>query len=340
VNVEGIHVAGVGLHLPPAVPAAEAVARGDVEEQLVRRTRMRSICQSDDEAGPEMAVHAARQALASAGAQPEDVSFVVHAASYFQGHDMWAPATYVQRFAVGNDCLAVDVRQLSNGGMAALEVAAAYLRADPAHREALVTTGDRFCPPGFDRWRTDPGTVLGDGATALVLSRRAGFARLRSLVTVSDPVLEAMGRGADGFWDAPLQARTPISVEGHRRHVTRELGMSELLERLQRGQSRAFHDALDQAGVKSSDIDRFLLPHLGHPRMQFQFFEALDLDPALSTWDWGSTVGHLGAGDQAASLAHLARTGALEPGQCLALVGAGGGFSWTVGVLEITHAVR
>jgi 3-oxoacyl-[acyl-carrier-protein] synthase-3 len=46
-------------------------------------------------------------------------------------------------------------------------------------------------------------------------------------------------------------------------------------------------------------------------------------------------VGHLGAGDQFAGLAHLVDTGLLHLGQTCVLVGIGAGFSWTVAVLEV-----
>ncbi|PKK13494.1 ketoacyl-ACP synthase III family protein [Thermomonospora sp. CIF 1] len=333
-----IFVSGVGLYLAPAMPAEEAVERGLTDLWTVRRTRMRSVCVGE-ESGPEMAVKAARDALRHAGAAPDDIDLVLHASTYFQGHDLWAPASYVQRESIGDRprgaCPAMDVGQLSNGGLAAMELAAAYLRADPRRHSALITTGDRFCPPGFDRWATDPGTVCGDGGTALVLSRVGGFARLRSLVTVSDPALEKMGRGADPFGAGPLTARVPISLEQHRALLMKELGASELIDRLRAGQRAAYERALAEAGLQAKEIAWFVVPNLGHPKMEFQFFTALDIDPGRTTWPWGSGVGHLGAGDQIAGLAHLVRIGALAPGQSCALIGAGGGFAWTVAVLDV-----
>ncbi|WP_223874701.1 3-oxoacyl-[acyl-carrier-protein] synthase III C-terminal domain-containing protein [Salinispora oceanensis] len=63
---------------------------------------------------------------------------------------------------------------------------------------------------------------------------------------------------------------------------------------------------------------------------------AVGIDAADSTWGWGSTVGHLGAGDQAAGLAHLRDTGALTAGRRVALLGAGGGFAWSTAILEVS----
>lgn len=331
-----VFVSGVGMSLPRAMMTDEAVELGLTDEWTVKRTRIRSVCVSE-EAGPELAVRAARRALRAACAGPADIDLVLHACTYFQGHDLWAPASYVQRNSIANSCPSLVIDQLSNGGMAAIELAAAYLRADSRRRGALLTTGDRFCLPGMDRWGTDPGTVLGDGGTALVLSRTDGFARLLSLATVSDPELELMGRGAAPFGSAPLGARAPVSVADHRAWLAKKISMSGLTERLLAGQQQACKQAFDEAGVTLDDIDWFVVPNLGYPKMEFQFFSLLGIGLDRTTWPWGSGIGHLGAGDQFAGLAHLAETGALAAGQRCALISAGGGFAWTVAVLQITR---
>ncbi|GGJ96675.1 3-oxoacyl-ACP synthase [Pilimelia anulata] len=332
-----LHVAGVGLYVPEPTPVAEVAASGAADWRTIRRTGLRSVAVAA-ESGPDLAVRAARAALAAAGRGPGDVDLVLHASTYFQGHDLWAPASYVQRRALGNACPSVGVGQLSNGGMAALELAASHLRAEPARHSVLITTGDRFCPPGFDRWHTDPGTVCGDGGTAAVLSRRGGFARLLGLVTVSDPELEELGRGADPFAAAALAARRPIDLDAHRPGLLRRYGMTALLDRIRAGQRRAYDGALAAAGVGAREIDRFVLPNLGLPRVRHQFLEPLDVPLERTAWEWGRTVGHLGAGDQFGGLAHLRRAGALRPGQLCALVGAGAGFAWSTAILRIEEA--
>src|SRR5262249_30197864 len=192
---------------------------------------------------------------------------------------------------------------------------------------ALITTADRFCLPGFDRWRSDPSTICGDGATAVVLSTRAGFAELRGLVTVSDSGLERGGRGDRGFSDAPLAAGRPIDMTPNSDSLVRELGLETLLNRIEAGQREAVVRACAQAGVKLSDVDWYVLPNMGRTRMRAQYFDPFGIDPQRSTWPWGRQVGHLGAGDQFGGLAHLVSAGTLEPGQTCVLAGIGAGFT-------------
>ncbi|MER5212041.1 ketoacyl-ACP synthase III family protein [Streptomyces sp. NPDC002838] len=318
---------------------AEAEAAGLCRRRALWRTEVEAVRVSPGDSGPEMAARAARAALRQAGASlprmPDDIDLVLHATTYYQGHDMWAPASYVQQVALGNACPAIEVRQMSNGGMAALDLAAGYLRGGPARGQALITTGDRFCPPGFDRWRSDAGTAYGDGGTALVLSRRGGFARVRALATYADPGLERMHRGDDPFADAPFAVRQPVDLEPPRRDFVAATGLDTVLGRIDDGQRAALKRCLSEAGVESADLDWFVLPHLGRPRLEAHFLGPLGIDVDRTTWSWGRRVGHLGAGDQFAGFGHLVDSGVLTPGQLCLLAGVGAGFSWTCAVVEL-----
>lgn len=332
-RLEQVYIAGTGCWLPGAMTIEEAEGRGLCEHGLAWNTGITSVCVAVDPA-PEMAVWAARAALAEAGCEPAEVALILHAAAYYQGHDMWVPASYVQRYTVGNQCPSIEIRQMSNGGMAALELAASYLAADRTRGFALVTTGDRFCLPGYDRWRTDPGTICGDGGTAVVLSSVRGPLQVHSVVSVSDSSLEQMGRGDDPFADAPFAWRAPIDLDRHRASVVGAIGLDVLLSRIEAGQQEAVERALADAKVTMGDIAWFVLPALGRTRMRAHFYRPLGLDPDRTTWSWGRTVGHLGAGDQFAGLNHLVGTSKMTGGQLALLVGVGSGFTWSAAVVE------
>ncbi|MFC9975262.1 ketoacyl-ACP synthase III family protein [Spirillospora sp. NPDC127200] len=334
-TASGLYIAACGTWLPPVVPTAAAIGAGACDEVLARTTGATGVAVSGGESAPEMAARAARTALDRAAAGPADIDLILHASFFYQGHDVWAPASYIQREAVGNACPAMEVRQASNGGMAALELAAAYLRADPRRHSALITTGDRCGPPGFDRWRSDPGTVYADGGTALVLSRRSGFARLRSLVTVTDPELEGVHRGADPFGAAPLSVRPTVDLDACKKAFLAEHGVSYTVARVGAGQSAAVKRALGEAGLELGDVARIALPHLGRRRLEAGFFRKLGIPPEITTWPWSRGVGHLGGGDPIAGLDHLVGSGALRSGDACLLVSVGAGFTWSCAVVEM-----
>jgi 3-oxoacyl-[acyl-carrier-protein] synthase-3 len=227
---------------------------------------------------------------------------------------------------------------MSNGGMAALDLAAGYLTADPNRRAALVTTGDRFCLPGFDRWRSDLGTVYADGGSALVLSSQGGFARLRSLVTIGDASLEQMSRSGAGFHPAPPADEWPVDVDIRRRAFVAATGLDSVLDRIDAGQRDVIKQVSSEAETDLAEIDWFVLPNLGRSRLKEHFLDKFPIDPERTTWAWGRRVGHLGAGDQIAGLGYLVDSGLARTGQRIMLAGVGAGFSWSCAVLEITGA--
>ncbi|WP_189270814.1 ketoacyl-ACP synthase III family protein [Kitasatospora griseola] len=338
-----IFIAGGATELPPAQDVRAAVAAGRLDARIADRTEALAVTVSDGPSGPELAARAARRAFTEAGAPGLDL--LLHATVYYQGHDLWAPASYVQREVLADapgcvPCPAVEIRQLSNGGMAALELAAGYLAATPGRGHALLTAGDRFEAPGFDRWNGDPGTHYADGGSALLLSNRDGFARLRSLATVSAPELEGMHRGDDPFGAAPFAHRPVVDMETTKRAFVSRTGVGRCTALVSAGQRRALETALDEAGNKLADIDWFVLPHLGRRRLEAAFFTPFGIDPERSTWPWSRAVGHLGAGDQFAGLDHLRRSGALRPGQLVLLVGIGAGFTWSCAVIEVLGPPR
>ena len=336
-RVENIYLRGTGVCLPPRLRVEDAVAAGDCPARTAAATGVASVAVSADDSAAELAVGAARTALERSGAGAEDIDLILHADTYHQGQDLWPVASYIQREALGsgNSASAVEIRQMSNGGMAALELATGYLSAMPGRCEALLTTGDRFCEPGIDRWRTDPGTPYADGGTALVLSRRTGFARLRSLSLFADPDLEPLHRGEDPFTKAPFGHRIPVDFEEAKRAFVGRVGMSYAITRAHAGQQKVIKEALADADLELSEAEWVLLPHFGQRRLRAIYHRPFGIDPSRTTWEWSRTVGHLGAGDQFAGLDHLVSTGRAAPGDRIVLIGVGAGYSWGCAVVEM-----
>jgi 3-oxoacyl-[acyl-carrier-protein] synthase III len=338
---DDLYVAGVGTWLPPQVSTEQFLADGRCDAKLARMNDLLAVTvAADKDSPPEMAASAARTALQRAACPPADIQLILHASLYFQGHDLWGAASYVQRAAVGNSCPAMEVRQVSNGGMAALHLAAAYLTAVPDRPAALITAADKFPLPGFDRWRTDPGTVYADGGAALVLSRARGFARIRSLVLVSDPELEGMHRAGDACGAAPMTYEQPLDLDAHTRGFLAQLGTPATMARLRAGLDEVLERALGEAGVSLAEVSRFALPHFGRRRLQTNYLRRLGVAVDRTTWHWSRQVGHLGAADQIASFNHLMESGSLAPGDICLLMGVGAGFTWSCAVAQIIEAPR
>lgn len=335
---DDLHIVGATVYFEGRSTVAEALRDEQCDERTATRSGIATFAVSKSTAAPELAVGAARRVLEQTHTHPTEIDLVLHATVQHQGHDLWSAASYIQRYAVGNRCPSIEIKQLSNGGMAALELASGYLSGRPERTAGLLTTGDVFGAPGFDRWRSDPGTVYGDAGTALLLRRghSPGFARLRSLVTVSDADLEQMHRGRDPFSPVPFAVRQPIDLGLLQRAFLADTGRSYSVERIAAGQDETLKRALAEADCTLADVDWFVLPNFGRSRLASTFLRRWNVPEERTTWPWGRSVGHLGAGDQFAGLAFLAGAGRTRAGQLGLLFGVGAGFTWSCAVVEFT----
>lgn len=320
-----MYVNACAMELGSIEDTTVAVADGRYDPELREAHGYFSISVIEDERGVlDVAVDAAKEALARAGVRAADVRLVVHVSCETHGPDDFPPASYVQGKTVGNTALAVEVRQACNGALAALELGAAYLSAAPASASALVTTSDRI-HPGTDRYRAGQGELSGDGATAAVLSRGAGVARLLSTAVVGDG--RFLGIGAADPDEFPSRA----AYLAERRRLLRPM-----LRAMAEHERHSVELALADAGLASDDISRWVFANVGQFLVDQEFRKRFGITEPMTTWDWGRTVGHLGAGNQLAGLTHLIETGTVRVGDRVALCGNGVGFSYGCAIVEIS----
>ncbi len=334
---EDLFVAGIGSWLPPAVSVQEALADGRYDPADQAKNEFVSITVAGDEAPPQMAVRAGRQALARSGVPAGDIALLLHASLWYQGVDFWPAASYIHRNVLGDGRYvpALDLQQMSNGCMAAIELAASYITADPGRRAALVTTADRLARPGFDRWRSDlPSIVYGDGAAAIVLARK-GFARLLSVTTVTDSRLEGMYRGEQPFGAVPGHAGYPVDNRARRAEYGARSDLAVLGRQIRSGLTEVVDRALAEAELQAGDIDWAVFPNLGVATLQQGYLQPLGLELAATAWEWGRRTGHVGAADQIIGLGNISDSGRAAPGDHVLLVGVGAGFTWTGAVIEL-----
>ncbi|HEX4701197.1 MAG TPA: ketoacyl-ACP synthase III family protein [Pseudonocardiaceae bacterium] len=333
-----MYLAGTGAFLPKMVLVEDAIAAGRYDEHSAAYTDHLSVTVAADEDNvADMAVAAGRQALARAGYQPADVAAVFYSVVYHAGIDVWNAAAYIQQGVAAPNCFSAEVRAGSNGGLMAVEVAAAWLTAHPDAAVAVSTAGDLWAEPFFDRWRADR-ILYGDGAAAVAVSRRGGFAQILSLVTKTDPSLEAVHRGNQPWGPFNYTAEHPIDlIERHDAYVD-TVDRKWLWDKLQAGAREAAEQALAEAGLSLGGIDHIVVPHFGRDLITRQCLEPLggaELD--RTTWEFARQVGHLGPGDQFAGLNHLSEAGLLKPGQFVLIYGVGGGFTWSCAVLQVLN---
>lgn len=334
-----VFVAGTGVWLAKKVqPLDEVVKAGLVGADHADLGYVSVLIDEEGVAAPDMAVAAGRTAVGRSGVEPGDFGLHLHAALWFQGVEYWSAANYISHHTgINPHAVPFQVDQRSCSGMGSLHLATAYLRAG-ASTAALITTGDRYAAPNIDRWNSQTQTIYGDGAAALVLSTKGGFAKVLSTASVTDSRLEGYSRGTDGFAEFP-GSETPVKI--HKRYEqwvsateSSEADWANWGAALMSARDRALADA----GLGIPDIKRLITPFVHRGGDQTEVYDALGFSEAHTLWrEFGRHVGHLGAGDQIAGLNYLVEHDELEPGDKVMMLAVGMGFNFSAAVLEITE---
>lgn len=304
---------GLAHHLPPAQRV------GSVQRPIA----------TDPCGASDLAVPAAREALAQAGLEPDAVEFLIFAtmtpdvtfpgsACYFQ--DKFGLPT------VG----ALDVRGQCAGFLMGLMIADSYLRAG-LYQNVLLAAGEVHSS-GLDYSERGEAVarLYGDGAAVTVLGERAG-AGLEAVICHSD------GRHYERFWiEYPSSRQHPlrITVENLRaglqfprldvEHVER-FGVEHLPE--------VIREAVSAAGTTADQIDAFVLSH-ALPTVVERSAAALAI-PAARLITAGATHGHLTAAALPLALSEARADGRIDAGARVCLATCGAGYAWGAAVLTL-----
>lgn len=196
---------------------------------------------------------------------------------------------------------------------------------DPA---ALVVAGDLWRQPHIDRFNCNPNFIFADGASAVVLSRDTGYARLLAAATVTDPTLSGLHA------DVP-SARTPVDISARAREFfENRMSPEEAHVRLEAALRSTLDAALSLAGVSLPEVAYVVLPAIGRAFLQ-RYLDMLDIPVDRTTWDYYATTSHIGPGDQFSALAYLIDHDRCASGDVVLLIGEGVGFQFSVAVLQV-----
>ncbi|HEY0448302.1 ketoacyl-ACP synthase III family protein [Actinophytocola sp.] len=339
-RVRDLYLSGIGVYLPEEIQSAgSAVAKGLLPANEVEARGVKGAMVAGEMSPPEMALSAARDALKNGGVSPDELAALLYTSVWHQGPEGWGPQYYLQHFLVGDDLLAVEVKHGCNGTFSGIELAVGILRAEPDRRAALVTASDNFGTPLFQRW--DAGAqngVMGDGASAVVLTKDSGFAQLLSICTASYSNLEIADRAGEPLFPPGitegrvLDYKTRHAAFG-KQIVNADIGAEMLVAHEQRSKD-CLNKALAEADVTAADIKRVIIHNVAKGDAE-AYLGVLGFPLEQSTWEFGSTIGHVGASDHMISLHHLLTTGQLSPGDHVLLAGMSPGVTYKAAVVRI-----
>jgi 3-oxoacyl-[acyl-carrier-protein] synthase-3 len=307
-------IVGTGRYLPARIVTnnelAERIETSDAWIRTRTGIRQRHVAAKDEETS-DLALFAAREALASAAIAPENVDLIIVATTT---PDMVFPSTacILQAKLGARGGPAFDVQAVCSGFVYALAIADRMV-ADGLARNALVVGAEIYSR--ILDWKDRSTCVLfGDGAGAVVL------------MPSPEPGILSSHLHADGHYKdilcVPGQVKqgavsgTPfVHMDGHTVFKFAVKVLADVAE-----------EALAANHMTTRDID-WLIPHQANVRIMDATAKKLGLasERVISTVDVHANTS---AASIPLALDVAVRDGRIRRGQHLMLLGVGGGFTW------------
>jgi len=326
-------ITGTGRYLPPRV-----VTNLDLEKMMnttdawIReRSGIGERHWADPGVGPsDLAVEAARQALASSKTDPSEVDFLI-AATLSPDHYFPGIGVMVQSKLGLANIGALDVRNQCSGFIYALSVADQYIRTGTYKKILLVAAEVQSTSMDFSDEGRDMAVLFGDGAGAVVIE--------------PSPVDD--GRGilsthlfSDGSHVTDLWMENPSP----KKHPVFQLELFQTNKFFPRMDGRnvfknasermpeAVMTGLRQNGLTIQDV-ALLIPHQANDRISQMVARKLQLPPEKVIRNierYGNTT----AASIPIALDEVARDGRLKVNDVLVLTSFGSGYTWASAVIR------
>ncbi|MCC5847344.1 MAG: ketoacyl-ACP synthase III [Verrucomicrobia bacterium] len=323
-----IHILGTGSYTPEKVLTNQELEKmvETNDEWITTRTgiRQRHIA-AEHEATSDLATHAARIALESAGMGAEDVDIIFVATCT---PDMAFPstATLVQEKIGAKNAFAMDLSAACTGFVYGLEVARNMLESG-RYKTALVIGAEKMS--SIVNWE-DRGTCIlfGDGAGAVVISSQAeGQGGLGPCNLGSDGALSELLMVPAGGSRRPVDAQVLIE-----RSNTICMAGQEVFKHAVNNMTQTAKHLLSEAGWDPSELN-LVIPHQANKRI----LEAIRIRvgvPKDNVFVNVDKYGNTSAASIGIALDEAVRTGRLHPGDKVMLLAFGAGFTWGGMLLE------
>lgn len=319
-NKSAIHIIGTGSYVP-----AKVLTNFDLEkmvdttdEWITTRTGIKERrVAGKEEASSDLAIHAARRAIADAGVKAGDIELILVATAT---PDMFFPSTgcFVQKALGIKEAVSFDVSAACSGFIYALEVVKALMLVGP-YQTALVIGAEKLS--AITDWKDRSTCILfGDGAGAAVLQKRPGAGGILSTYLRSDAshtdILNVPGGGSRS-----PGTKAAIHMEGKE---VFKLAVHKMLS--------AAEEALARAGKKDSDL-ALLIPHQANLRIIEAIAQrlAISRDRVFVNVD---KYGNMSAATTIVALDEARRQGRVKKGDLVELIAFGAGLTWGAAVIQ------
>lgn len=322
-----VKISGTGFYLPQRVVTNEDMSSriGSTPEWIYSHTGIRSRhVAAANESAASMGTEAARRALASAHAKPEEIAMIALATTTPDYGNYPSTACLVQKALGCASAAAFDLSAACSGFVYGLEMVKSYLLCHPGHKALVI--GTEVLSRQVDWSDRSNAMLFGDGAAAVVLETADGPA-----YHLSASLLGADGNGSD-FITREGGAHKPLSedflhvtvskmdvpylqMDGHAVYAFAVRKLAEVINSL-----------CAQVPIPLESLD-LIFPHQANSRI----LEAVARRMALPQEKFYLNLKHVGNTSSASiplCLDKAVQEGSLKKGMRLAFAGFGSGLTW------------
>jgi 3-oxoacyl-[acyl-carrier-protein] synthase-3 len=335
-------IVSTGMYLPDSVMTAEEIAEASGLPLWVVKEKLGINLKHIPEPGLHpnmMAVHAAKQCLEQADVDPREIDVLLCTTEEWKEYNLWTAGIDLAYEIGATNAWGMDMHMRCATTIAALKLARSLMREDPGIDTVMIAGG--YVIGDFidhTNLRTSFLFNIGAGAGAMLVKRdwpenhvlgthlMSDGSMSRHVIvpasgTVQHPTDDAVAKGLFKF-----DLVEPEAMKRRLEEVSIDNWMTCVDEALRKSGTKP-----DGTPFTRADLD-YLNMLLVKPSAHKQILELLGLNEDQSTYL--GDIGHIGEQDSIISIIEGQRTGRLQPGDLMVIVGAGIGYVWGAGVVQ------
>lgn len=334
----GLHILGTGSYTPERTLTNEDFTKFiETNDEWIRtRTGINTRHVADGEPTWYMGAHAAQAAIAAAGIDPADISLIIDT-TITQDYCTPSVSCIIQRETGAVNAACFDLNAACSGFVYALDMAHRFLKTEPESRYALVLANEQLSR--ITNYEDRASCILfGDGAAAVI-------------VEYKEDALYTSHLGADGTGAKFLFARTALPStmfvdpekaaqkwddfeEGFSEkyaHCIRQDG-KEVYRFATQAMPKAAKAAADKIGFDLQTLDK-IVPHQANTRIIETAMKnmGLPMDRAVVNI---AEHGNTSSASIPIALDEAVRSGQIQRGDKICLVGFGAGLTYAAVIME------
>ncbi len=321
-----VGIIGVGEYLPKRI-----LTNADLEkmvdtsdEWIISRTgiKERRLAQ-DNEATSDLAIKAAKEALADARLNPQDLDLII-VATVTPDMPLPSVASIVQNALLAKKAVAFDISAACAGFVYALSIANQFIGCG-TYKNALVIGAEKLS--AVTDWKDRNTCVLfGDGAGACVFSEVKSGGIISTYLGCDGSNLGLLNLPAGG-------SRKPASYEtvANRMHYVKMQG-NELFKIAIRTMTEAAQTVLKQAGLTFKDVS-LIIPHQANARIILAVAKKIGI-PEDKIYLNIEKYGNMSSASTVTALVEAVKEGRVKKGDTILLDSFGAGLVWGACVIK------